>query len=1352
MNRIFPTHWRRFAIAFNAAIMAVAAHAATRGAPNDPPDLSGTPPDLARSVDPNILVTFDDSGSMGDINMGDQRPFDNGNWGFAAIGDNPWLCAGVIDPRAPASDVRAKAMNGIYYNPNVIYSPPLKADGSSFPQADATLSAVWADGYNFNRPRNPVTPDLPAYLNSPTIVGNTDNRVAIINGRLEQVGALLVDRRWNCSYAAGVTVGPNPVHPTAYSDGSDITAGSPYYFRLKSSVSLPVDANGNLTSAAVSTLYTSSNWEAVRVTNTDVVIGNRTINQWQNFANWYAYYRTRNLMTRTALTRTFGILDSNIRVAWQNINALNFQLPTNAIITELADTGTCSAADVDPATEQVNQQTACYRSAFFNWIYTVAPGGETPNRLATLRAGNFFKRNSRDLRDPYFDAGTGADLGCRQNFHMLVTDGYWNESDPRLPSGFFTAASGPPGGTLPDGTPYSQDTPTQIYWDTQDPQYPSSLANIAFYYWATDLRPDLAPTGTPVPFHDPVPPFIKDNTTGVTTPPGASSDAQREEVYFNPVNDPATWRHVVQFMVTLGVSGNLNFSTDVDCSNPAGNDLCALRRGTTTSLGSVGWPAPVNNAPPAIDDTWHAAINSRGSYFNASNPASLVSHLTDVINSITARAGHSAAESVSSSILTENSASYQGGYNSSGWAGYLYKQKLDPTTGAVTGAPLWDAGCFLTGGLCTATSINVGAAIAPAARIIITAAGNTSGSLSGVPFQWSSLDANEKAALNLDPTTTHPDTSTDLVPPSNGFSDDNGVYRLDYLRGVRTYETTPTPGTSPTSFRARTSVLGAIIRSQAVYEGAPSGGHRDIYPLDSPEQTAAASGNSYEHFVNDHLAQPPVVYVGANDGMLHAFDAGTGAEKWAYVPHTLFGNGQLDQLTNPANGLVSTVDDTPIIQDVFVANQWKTMLVGSLRLGGRGIYALDITDASTPVSESVAAGKFMWEFTSEQDPDLDYTYASANIARLRCNVAPCRGTGSPGGTWVVIVSSGYAPRTLPGQVNGNSAINAAPGVSRTQSYLWVLNAVDGSVIAKLATKTGVTSYGLSTPDVVDFGLDQIDDIAVAGDLAGNLWRFDLSDADPSNWSSQVDNLFRSYTSDSPCSRHNPHGVGCEPISVMPVAFADADTGSVIYVFGSGQYLGASDRTAADVLTPQHFFGVADLGTHASVYPITENSLATHTLTEDAAGNRYLDYTPQPPANHGTTRGWQIPLDIASTAGERDVTTVTPIFSTGTALLPSLIPASDNDPCTPGASGALIAVDATTGGPVASSSGGAQANVQTTAKVGKHTADAPPTLDPLAALAQPGGGSVLIAGTQPTQFEGVTPIWRRTSWRELLNNL
>ncbi|MEO7103480.1 MAG: PilC/PilY family type IV pilus protein [Gemmatimonadaceae bacterium] len=1365
-----------------AGLLAATGYANALTAPNDPPDLSTTPPDLSQSVDPNIVVTFDDSGSMTSNFMGDNRPFDNGTW------SGPWFCAGVIDPRQ-SSGILSYSMNGVYYNPHVIYTPALYQDGTSFPNADKTLAKVLADGIAVNRPTGSVTPAAAAYNNNPqSAPSGSDTKVTIINGQYitntnvanksssgksatcdsnADAGSCScskpgyssnvctwtvttttnTDHRWTCGKGS---------YPTSFADGNDVKNGGPYYYRY-AGPALTLDAYGNPDAAGMGNLYTSSNWEAVAIPNTDVTIAGKTVNQWQNFANWYAYYRTRNLMTRTALSRVFGVLGDNIRVAWQNINSNT--LSASTIITNLNNT---------------NASAPNYRNTFFNWIFATGASGSTPDRASTIRAGEFFTRSSKDLKDPYYDPGVGGDLGCRQNFHMLVTDGYWNEGDPSTPSGFFTSEVSR---TLPDGTAYTVgDTQTEIYSDVQGTIYTSSLANIGYYYWAHDLRSDLAlPKTSTSPFSAKVPTYIKDNTTGITTSTGATTAAQKEEIYFNPANDPADWRHVVQFMVTLGVAGNLHYSNDVDCTKSP-NDLCALRQGVKNSSNAIGWPKPINNNPAAIDDTWHAAINSRGSFFSASNPANLVSHLVDIINSIVARSGQSSAESVSTSILNQGAVSYQGGYNSSGWSGYVYKQKLNPDTAAVLGGPPdWDAGCNLTGGLCAATGVNVPATSAPFRsadqRAIFTSIGPAA-SLTAATFRWASLDASQQAALSLDPTTTHPDTATALVPAANGTADDNGANRLLYLRGDRSYESAATPSsTNPVRFRSRASVLGAIIGSQTVYEGGPGGGHIDNYPPGSPEQTAGVVGDSYEKFVKDNITRPAMLYVGANDGMMHAFSADTGEEMWAYVPHSLYANGQLDQLTNPNNSLTVTIDDTPIIQDVFTSTPtdstkaWRSMLVGSLRLGGRGVYALDVTK-SDPVDEGQAKTKFLWEFSSEQDPDLGYTYGSANIARISCNVSPCSGTGTPGGTWVVLVSGGYFPKTLPGQANGNSAINTAAGVTGTTTYLWVLNASDGSVIKKIPTPNGITSYGLSTPDVVDFGLDQVDDLAVAGDLAGNLWRYDLSAPDPANW--KVESIFKTYTSTSPCSATNVHGIGCEPISVMPVAFSDSVIGSVIYVFGTGQYLGNPDRIATNVLTPQHFFGVRDYGTGYSGYPFHEDDLNTQTVTQNSTGVRSIASAATASVN-SPSRGWQIPLNISGITGERDVTTVLPLYSTGTAVLFTLIPGQNNDPCSPGRLGAVMAVNANNGGaPSQLSSAGS-------GYVGQLVKN-PPALGSPTGISVLGGGALILPGLEcvvgvncppkctpgpgcpdpdnhdPLKLDGLTPIWRRTSWKDLLNDL
>lgn len=1443
-------------------------------APNDPPDLGNTPPDLSTIVNPNVIVTFDDSGSMAWTHMGDFRPYDNGSW------NGPWRCANVIDPRVTdPKNPLSRAMNGVYYNPNQVYTPPLKEDGTPFPDADPTLKAVWQDGIAVNRPVGAATPGAAGYYDNPdgsgtsssgavtnlmgqitttlttatcktdgtTISGSgcpsinygrttscpsgvtgSPNYVAGTCTKLSStcVGSScywsyqitstsVTDNRWRCGTGSSSSSAwtasratQNPFNGTVPDPDTGATPnGGPVYWRFKASAEplLTTDATtGKFTSSAITALYTANNWEAVSVPS----------GQYRNFANWYAYYRYRNLMARTAMSRVFGVIgtptSANIRVLWQNLNNTlygggGYSLTglNGRAISTLTDNNLDPYGSGRP-----------YRQAFFNWIYQTPATGSTPSRSAAIRAGNYLCGNglnpncnafassaTADARNPWWNessagsSGQVQELACRQNFHILVTDGLYNSPKASISGNGSNAAAsasltGNPPEPVNDPTSYNPGTgvsPTTLFnhpgW-TNDGDGGSSYSDIAFYYWINNLRSDFK---TKYP-KDSVPAYFPDQTTGVTAPAAAvdpRDPGATPEVFWNPANDSATWPHLVQYAVTLGAFGNLEFSRDVDCNLDSGfgtgnDDLCKLRTGNVNSSGQVGWPQPNGSGSGIaanIDDLWHAALNSRGAFFVATDPQALIHQLTNVLRNVISRAGSSVAQSVNGSIATSATAAYTGGYNSSGWSGFLQYQKLDPNTGVPTGPILWDASCILTGGLCASTG--GGSATAPPQpswnqRVIFTSVGNP-GALSGVPFEWANLPSggNEAKALSLDPSTTYPDTTTGLLingSTVNGTADPNGSYRLEYLRGRRTNESMATPTTSPVTFRPRTSVLGAIVNSQVVFHDLPNSGWRDIYPVGSPEQTAGVSGNTYESFVKSIAARnpPPLVYVGANDGMLHAFDAGTGIERWAYVPNLLYNNGQLVQLTNPASTLVNTVDDTPLIQDVFFTtdNRWHTILIGSLRLGGRGIFALDITNGDT-ISSETAGNPFLWEFTSQQDPDLGYTYATTNIARLRCNRSPCLGTSGTGGTWVVLVTSGYFPQCLPAAqgsptctANGHNMTDTAAGATSPKNagptYLWVLNAANGTVIAKIPTTSGVISYGLSTPSVVDFGLDQIDDVVVAGDLAGNLWRFDLTNPDPTQWTSGVDLLFKTYTNTSPCSASNKTGVGCEPISVMPVAFPDAVRGGVIYVFGSGEYLGSSDNTTSSVYTPQHYFGVRDYGTHytasdgGSSYPFQEADLNTLTLTQDAAGNRSLPYTPTTTVAH--PRGWQIPLNIAGAAGERDVATATPLFSTGAAILTSLIPGQNQDPCQPGRSGAVIAVNASTGGPAVPKSGAAS-----TAVVGSIVTN-PPVTGSISAISVIGGGTIILPGmgagpgNTPPKLSNITPVWRRTEWSELLNQL
>ena len=160
-------------------------------------DLGTAPPDLTQSVDPNIVVTFDDSGSMGNNYMGDNSPFNNGSW------SGVWFCAGIIDPRiTDPNDLRSHAMNGVYYNPNVVYSPPIEADGTVMPDADVGLTAVWNDGIQQNRPRSAYT-------------SGTTNFTGVLTRYSS--GKVKSDKRWKCPKDGSSPLDDN---------------GGPYYYRL----------------------------------------------------------------------------------------------------------------------------------------------------------------------------------------------------------------------------------------------------------------------------------------------------------------------------------------------------------------------------------------------------------------------------------------------------------------------------------------------------------------------------------------------------------------------------------------------------------------------------------------------------------------------------------------------------------------------------------------------------------------------------------------------------------------------------------------------------------------------------------------------------------------------------------------------------------------------------------------------------------------------------------------------------------------------------------------------------------------------------------------------------------------
>jgi type IV pilus assembly protein PilY1 len=825
-------------------------------------------------------------------------------------------------------------------------------------------------------------------------------------------------------------------------------------------------------------------------------------------------------------------------------------------------------------------------------------------------------------------------------------------------------------------------------------------------------------------------------------------------------------------MVGLGVSGTLNFSTNTDCTDAsaAGSDACNLRKGVSNSSGKVGWTSPNGSGSGIaenIDDTWHAGLAGRGQFFSAANPQNLVDQLSDVLSNISARAAQPTTSAINASVLTTGALAFNTGYSSIDWSGVMQAFPLN-ADGTVSSAYLWDANDTLTN------------KTASTDRKILTAS-KSGTTISGMAFESSSsFDLVEQAGINFP-------LSTDLI-------NDTQANRINYLRGVRDNEKNG-------AMRARSTLLGAIINSQGVYLSYPASGYTNNWPAGSPEALAAAAASptdvtddkSYDHFTQHYLTRAPMFYVGANDGMLHAFNApvpvctgndpvtgactgyggaGTGIEQFAYVPRAAYGN--LGNLTSASSfKYAPTVDGTPVTRDVFFsqnsANEWHTILVGGLRLGGRGIYALDVTDPTKVDETTAGVKKVLWEFDSDSavtagckvfgtaaqgntacDPShLGYTFGQPNVGRLAS------------GQWVVIVPSGYFPdcsqTDRPVICNGVYPTQPKDTSGVPYSSMFVLDAQTGAMLAELKTPTttSIPSYGLTSPVLGDYNNDQIEDVGYAGDLSGNLWRFDFSGTSASAW--KVTLAYQAATQ------------GYQPITVMPRLFPDPSTNRFIVVFGTGKYLGSGDNTSASAQV-QAMYGIRDK-VDSSGNPITvqqtdlaQRYLYETTVTDPADPNygatlRGLCLNSSPSVSSCTPvssldasyGGWRIDLNAIPSSGERVVVTAAAIFASNTAIISTLIPGS-SDPCNPNVLGAIMALNAAIGG-----AGQGVSSLGGLPYIGARVNNVR-TSGSLPVATKVGGGSLIIPGltltgkknNAATPLTLDAPIWRRRSWLELNN--
>jgi type IV pilus assembly protein PilY1 len=617
-------------------------------------------------------------------------------------------------------------------------------------------------------------------------------------------------------------------------------------------------------------------------------------------------------------------------------------------------------------------------------------------------------------------------------------------------------------------------------------------------------------------------------------------------------------------------------------------------------------------------------------YFPVTDPSTIGNTMRAAFNQITEEIGAATAIASVAGSLRFGDKIYRAQFQSGSWTGELSAQRIG-LGGAISATPLWNA------------SERLAEKIANNGRQILT---YNPASKTGIPFRWPS---NPAAPLS---TELHSSQVSALARnPITGQQDGQGEKRLQYIRG-----------TDFDDFRTRNSALGDIIHSNPALVGPPAYFYRDNWGSGAPENTVP-----YSDFADAYNDRRRVVYVGANDGMLHAFDAGEwsgthwtdgdGSELFAYVPSPVYQN--LPELTSIGYAHKYYVDGTPTAGDVFINGSWRTVLIGGLRGGGQGIYALDVTEPET-ITESTARDTVLWEFSDFDDQGVGYTYSNPVIARMH------------NGKWAAIIANGY----------NNSEQNVGYRRGGGWASVIIIDIETGARVKKLFSAaaqcrgSGATPNSMTEPTAVDLDGDNIVDKIYTGDLYGCVTGFDVSSSNPNDWA-RGELKHRALDSNG-----NPM-----PITA-PVKVGSHPTGEgVMLYFGTGKYLEPSDQYPA--ATARRFYAIWDKGDGkdtAQLSRISAGNLLQQRITNeqvqtfDTDGDGEIDRvietreTSQEVINWDHHLGWYMDLAYQTNLGEQVV--AAPVIRDGRILFNTHIPVGNE--CVPDQGGWLMALNAADG--------------------------------------------------------------------------
>ena len=768
----------------------------------------------------------------------------------------------------------------------------------------------------------------------------------------------------------------------------------------------------------------------------------------------------------------------------------------------------------------------------------------------------------------------------------------------------------------------------------------NTLADVSMYYYKTDLR-----------------------TTGTVAPNNVPTTAKD----FTPT------QHMTTFTLGLGLQGQLDYTPDYE-SNPA-SDFAKIKSAATTcawTTGTCNWPAPVSSTPTTLDDLWHAAVNGRGLYYSASDPNTLADGLSGALSALKIQTAAASASATSSPNITQtDNFIYSTTFRTVKWDGEIVAQQIDPTTGNVLAPIVWSAQALLDSQVFVSSDT----------RAIWKFDSTQSSKLNS--FIWGNLTGAEQAFFANTCTGL---SQCPLLTAAQQVSTNNGQNMVNFLRGQT--------GNQSTLYRIRDHALGDPVNATPTFVRQPRFGFAD------------AVTPTYATFATANASRQGVLYVGANDGMLHAFNGTTGQEMWAYSPRIVFPNLYKLASDNWDVGHKYSVDGSPQIMDVFdsTAGAWKTILVAGLNNGGRGYYALDITNPSSP--------KGLWEICSDStlcaisDSDVGSTYGFPVITKRAFD-----------GKWVVLVTSGYD--------------NVSPGTGH--GILYVLDALTGAILRKVDTNTGntTTPSGLAKISAFanNFNVDNTTTFVYGGDLLGNVWRFDMSVDPPALFNLAV-------LTDA---TNKPQSITTRPeLAVIKGA-------RVVYV-GTGRYLGTSDLPDPSTLSPaeswayqQSFYAIADHNVANGNIRTASPGLVQQTIIDNGGTTRT---TSSNAVDWATRDGWFVDLNPSSASpGER--VNLDPQLDLGTIVVVTNVP--NNSACTIGGDSWIYQFDYQAGTYIASASGSVVAQKFTgQTLVGVVVVRLPSGV--LKAIATGASGTKTSVGVH---VGGAGGSGKRVSWRELL---